>query len=445
MEGFYYGCDFIFTAVRLGLIFRLLSCMYDPRRELFTERIIQGLAVVSLAALNAWNDFLGPGLFSNLFLVIIAALLSLFGIVLYELRFLRVFYISFVFMALVALADFFFLSLAYMGLRGLGKTADVLMVVGVYRGIYLLILSGTVLCVTEKFRRWLRKNRYLWKSYWENRKIGKLLILLILGSSMFYFQRVYILLVSESYMLLMVLFILSAAFGTVLAIGHQARRRMEEKERQQQFRLQLIEKNYQEMLTVQREKSILIHDMKNHLLVLHKLAEKGDLQGVSDYIDRLCGGLSGGEERVWSGHPMLDLILNDKLRAAKREGIRLDISCDRVSDMKLSSLEVCALFANMLDNAIEANQNLKEWEERWIRFFCRRQKYMLAVSISNPVKKMPDFTDGFLYTTKREKKGHGLGLYSIQSVLDAHDGYMSIGAEGGVFELMLDLVGFDTA
>ena len=67
---------------------------------------------------------------------------------------------------------------------------------------------------------------------------------------------------------------------------------------------------------------------------------------------------------------------------------------------------------------------------------------MLGVTLTNPIKESFNSDDGFPDTTKEDKAGHGIGLYSIQSVLDSHDGHMKFRAENNIFKLILNFTAF---
>ncbi len=438
----YYVCEFAAMAVKIWLILQLFACLHDPKMELRTEHIVWGMAIIILSGLNTYNNSLGFGLFSNNMTLILSILISLFGIVLYEVKFTRVWYESFVFLVLTALIDFFLLALLCTVLQHIDVQFDLLLTVSIFRGMYLLVFSGILFRVTKRIIYEIQKNRQLWKGYWQNRSSWLVAILIGLIFCMVYFQRIYKLLLSPSYLLWMVFFLMALVFGGILFIACLTKKKIESRERAQQLKLEIMEKKYCEMLAVQTEREKLLHDTKNHMKAIRLLAEEKDVPEIVHYVDAFYEKAEHAEVKRWTENVMLDLILNDKISEAERKHIRVEIACDKLPDLVLSSIEICTLFANLLDNAIEANQGQAEGEERWIHLVCRRQGYMLGVTITNPIKESFSSDDGFPDTTKEDKAGHGIGLYSIQSVLDNHDGHMMFRAENKIFKLVLNFTAF---
>lgn len=97
---------------------------------------------------------------------------------------------------------------------------------------------------------------------------------------------------------------------------------------------------------------MLLHDVKNHLSAVRELLEKEKIREAAQYIDRICGEFLKGNNLVWTNQPMLDLVLNSKIREAEQDGIHMDIACDEMPNLILSAFDISALFANLLDNAI---------------------------------------------------------------------------------------------
>ena len=438
----YYGCEFVATAVKVWLVLQLFACLHDPKMEIKTEQIIWGVATVLLAGLNTYNNSLGFGLFSNSMTFFLSVIISMLGVLLYEARFIRVWYESFVFLVLSALIDFFILALLSVVFQQVEVPTGLLLRAGIFRGIYLLIFSGVLLCATNKIIYWIQKNRQLWKGYWRSRTLVLAAIVIGLFFCMVYFQRIYKLLLSPNYLLLMIFFLMALAFGVALAIAFLTGKKIENREKAQQLKLELMEKKYHEMLAVQTEKEKLLHDTKNHMKAIRLLAEEKGVPEIVRYVDSFCEKAEHAGGKRWTGNVMLDLILNDKISVAEKEHIQVTIVCDKLPDLALSSMEISTLFANLLDNAIEANQSQAEGEERWLHLVCRRQGYMLGVTLTNPIKESFNSDDGFPDTTKEDKAGHGIGLYSIQSVLDSHDGHMKFRAENNIFKLILNFTAF---
>ena len=442
MEWVYYGCDFIAMAVKLWLILHIFSCLYDPKAEVWVERVVQGSAIIVLSGLNAYNNSLGIGLFSNIVIVFWAIIIGIIGKSLYHIHIFQAWYGSFVFLVLTALIDFFILALFCAVFQKTGVRIDLLLTVGWCRSIYLLVFSVFLIIIMGEILKRIKKKKQLWKRYLKKRTIFSACIAIGLGGSMIYFQRIYKLLFSPTYMLWMIIFIMSAVLVGILIIANQIQKKVEEKEIAQEWKLKLMEKKYQEMRIAQKEKEKLLHDTKNHMKAIQLLAEKKDTQEILHYIEKFYEKAEKNEWCEWTGNTMLDLILNNKICMAKQEKIQLKVTCDKLTDLNLSSLEICTLFANLLDNAIEANKKQEEGRERWIHLICRRQGYMLGITIINPVKETFDSDNGFPDTSKEDKTWHGIGLYSIQSVMEEHDGNMRFWAENGIFKQVLNFTAF---
>jgi hypothetical protein len=67
---------------------------------------------------------------------------------------------------------------------------------------------------------------------------------------------------------------------------------------------------------------------------------------------------------------------------------------------------------------------------------------MLVVNVSNPLIEKLERKEERFRSTKKEKGVHGLGMMSIQRVIDTYQGYQNIRILNDVFSLVLYLEAF---
>ena len=98
-------------------------------------------------------------------------------------------------------------------------------------------------------------------------------------------------------------------------------------------------------------------------------------------------------------------------------------------------MDLCSIFGNALDNAIESVERLEEEDRRLIRLAVYAQNNFLMIRTDNyfetPLQRIGDRFE----TTKEDKSLHGYGLKSIRFVSDKYGGSVSASAEDGWFSL----------
>ena len=254
------------------------------------------------------------------------------------------------------------------------------------------------------------------------------------------------------------------ALGSLIALLagslYLTRQRIVWERDRQRMQMETAQAGYRQIRQAWQAREILIHDIRNHLRTARGIAAREEAAGTMEYLDSLAGEIAAGSRFVQTRHEALDLVLNGKLAEAQDKGIRLETSCDDMTGLRLDAAEICSLFANILDNAIEANEKREDKASRWLHLSCERRGELLLVNLSNPTEEQTEGREqaegktgerffagrekGLFFAAKKGKDGevHGLGLKSVQRVADAHQGYMDIRAEGGVFSLTLYLNGF---
>lgn len=100
---------------------------------------------------------------------------------------------------------------------------------------------------------------------------------------------------------------------------------------------------------------------------------------------------------------------------------------DIPGELPFEKPDLCALFANALDNAIEACAAL-DAGSRQIELSARAAKGILAVEVRNPFG--GQLSGGLPKTTKQDAANHGYGLRSIQEIAK-YGGSMEIRQEEG--------------
>lgn len=175
------------------------------------------------------------------------------------------------------------------------------------------------------------------------------------------------------------------------------------------------------------------HDLKHQIAALR--AEK-DTEKRNAYLDSMEEEIQSYEAQNKTGHPVLDTVLMSKSLYCKR----LDIQLTCVADGKLLEfmdvMDICTVFGNMLDNAIESVKNINDMEKRLIHLSVFREKDFLMIRCENYFAGKLHFEGSLPATTKtKNKEYHGYGLKSIRYVTKKYDGNMTVTTEKDSFLL----------
>lgn len=153
------------------------------------------------------------------------------------------------------------------------------------------------------------------------------------------------------------------------------------------------------------------HDIRNHLSVLDGLLKKEKICQAQEYLKKL--NLSSGELSlpVNTGNPVVDILLGDKLVMAVAAGLKTECTLVLPKICGVDDMDLCVIFANALDNAIQACGRLKEKGAGWIRIGGERQGDFYLLEFENAC-------DGRAGTPIRP----GTGLSNIKSAAEKYGG-----------------------
>lgn len=127
----------------------------------------------------------------------------------------------------------------------------------------------------------------------------------------------------------------------------------------------------------------------------------------------------------------------------RQKGIQFSAKASISEPLPFEKADICAVFANALDNAVESCLKLEQ-PLRKVHMDAKSGKGILAVNISNSCQSAsaaakPAAAGQLPKTTKKDSKNHGLGLRSIQTIVKKYGGNMEIRQEEEMFHLFLYL------
>lgn len=436
MNLFYFTCDFLSMAAQVWMILQLAGGICQAKWIGKWRYIGQAGLIVLIAGCKVWSDSLAPYQFSSGFLVFLALILSAGIVIIYYCRFWDIFCMNIMICMGVALIDFLIQTCVYLILDRLGGQKELLLSAGAVRGCYLLAGGGLAVPAGMALRRWMGQKGQEFSSQ-GFRYCRKLILLMIpMAVCVVYFQRVYLNVVTQELLSRWWNFIAGAGIAVMAFLAYHIWQKRKEEGRFYQMKGEMLEARYQELLREQEEKAILVHDMRNHMLAIRRMAEAGRLEEIVDYTEQIVKAFRQGQNRNWTNHELLNLILNMKFQEAERAQVKVWCECDDMSGLLLTELELCAIFSNLLDNAIEANERCPEGVERKMDVVCRRHRELLEVTVANRFRKEETREKKLHGTIKADKKGHGFGMRSIRNVIDRYGGDMNVRAEGELYTVV---------
>ena len=215
--------------------------------------------------------------------------------------------------------------------------------------------------------------------------------------------------------------------------------------RLKRFQLQVQKKvqtaYYEEINQRYQETRQMWHDFHNHLLAIQSLHESGDAEGANRYVKELTEQIDHNLLPAKTGCNPVDMLLFKKNQLAVGKGItcRFIVGCS-LAETGISEFDLCSILGNLMDNAIEAVEELPA-ENRFVELTIKKQKEMMYLSCENPYSGERKQERGQFLTTKTDSVRHGIGLASIRQISKKYRGYINIQTENHIFLVQVLLNG----
>lgn len=176
------------------------------------------------------------------------------------------------------------------------------------------------------------------------------------------------------------------------------------------------------------------HDLKHQIAFLRS---ESDPKKREAFLDRMEDEIRQYEAQNKTGNSVLDTVLTTKSLYCAKNGITFTCVADGTLLSFMDVTDICSIFGNALDNAIECEMKIPEQEKRLIHVTLSRQKSFLILRFENYYEDALSYEEGHLVTTKKEKSCHGYGLKSIRYTVNKYDGAVSINTQENWFDLKI--------
>ncbi len=239
--------------------------------------------------------------------------------------------------------------------------------------LYLLLLPGA--CMVLAVRFCLRLDSRLFEIYLSGLGTGaEFTAVFVMGASV------------------LVFFLVLESFCKVLSLREekQAAVFLADQRKGQETYLEEIRKRNEQYASYQ-------HDIDNHLLVLSGLLQKGEYREAEHYAEGLYRRAFSLGSAGTSGNPALDILLYEKLGHARESGLKVFCDVRIPKGFPIEDMDLCALFSNILDNAIAACGKREE-QASFLSIRSRVRGKLLVIEGSNTSA-----------SSRRIREGTGLG------------------------------------
>lgn len=218
----------------------------------------------------------------------------------------------------------------------------------------------------------------------------------------------------------------------LLAVANQT---WKEKEQLNKEYLSALEEHYRYLGKKEEETKKFRHDVRNHLYTLDELVRQGREEEYHCYMKEIFGILESPSYHVDTGNRVVDAIINQYAVTFREEGITFILEGHLPADCFVASFDLCVLFSNMLQNALEA---VRKWEKKEIKILLRYDDYGIFIHEENTFNTI-QMKDNFLVTSKKNHAVHGYGSANMRDSIKKYNGTIEYTAENHRFGVTIYL------
>ena len=168
------------------------------------------------------------------------------------------------------------------------------------------------------------------------------------------------------------------------------------------------------------------HDMKNHVLSMYGLWKGSEWDKLGDYLETMTEDGDIGEDDDVTGSKAIDALLYQKKKLALQQEVHWEADVRIPPDCAINEFDLCVLFGNILDNAINGGAESDSPSGRFVCVTSQKVKKCFLVVARNGTN-MKDI--------KEMKKG--TGFLNMEETVRKYNGTISVKVENNEFEISI--------
>lgn len=176
------------------------------------------------------------------------------------------------------------------------------------------------------------------------------------------------------------------------------------------------------------------HDLKHQIAALRA---ESDPDKRETYLYEMEQELKSYEAENKTGNAVLDTVLTGKSLYCQKHGITLTCVADGTLLDFIYVMDICTIFGNALDNAIECELLIPDTEKRLIHVSVSQQNNFILIRVENYFEGELNMQNGIIATTKGDNNYHGYGIKSIGYSVKKYGGFYTIHTNKNWFELKI--------
>lgn len=164
------------------------------------------------------------------------------------------------------------------------------------------------------------------------------------------------------------------------------------------------------------------NDFALQIKELHEAVKQPDYQTRTRHLlDQSQDKIKASRQTVHSLHPLINALLSVKKELAAHKNIEMEIHCTHSADIGVTDIDLCSILGNLLDNAIEACEHIKQGERKIIADINEQSGFFI-IKITNSITAQTPKINRIGFTSKNDSENHGFGLRMVERICLKHEG-----------------------
>lgn len=194
---------------------------------------------------------------------------------------------------------------------------------------------------------------------------------------------------------------------------------------------EMQKKEYASLMDKMNAIRIYRHDMRHHMNALSTYLHDSNVLEAQKYLNKLDDNLDETAVNRYCDNYGVNVILSSYISRAKKEQIKVTSSVVLSEDIQIDDIDLGVIFANSIENAINACKRIDDIGKRMLTVTCKEQSNQLCIQVTNTFIGEVNFNGAYPVA---ENLDHGFGTKSIASIVEKYGGIFSFTTKDGIFK-----------